>query len=225
MSVPELPISIPGFTEPVSSLTHLLGASVFGVYAVAVVYRGRGHLGRMLALGVFGFCCVFLFSMSGVYHLLDYDTPGRSVLQRLDHSAIFALIAGTFTPAHAILFCGWMRWVPLLLIWAAAGAGITLKCIFFHDVPEDLGLSLYLGMGWLGLGSAVLLWIRHGWKHIPLLLWGALAYTLGAVLEFLRLPILIPGVVGAHELFHLAVLFGAGFHSSFVWSIANRPML
>jgi channel protein (hemolysin III family) len=173
-----------------------------------------------MALGVFAFSCIFLFTMSGVYHLLGQGDR-RAVLQRLDHAAIFVLIAGTFTPAHSILFRGVGRWVPLLLIWSAAATGITLKTIFFTDVPEWLGLTLYLTLGWLGAASGVAIWLRHGTQFLGPLTWGAIAYTAGGALEFFRWPVLIPGVVGPHELFHLAVLVGAGLHWRFTWLFAN----
>ena len=217
-------IPIPGFSDPVSSLAHLIGAGVFAVLALLLLRRGRGHLGRMISLGVFAFSTVFLMSMSGVYHLLAPGGAGRAVMVRLDHSAIFVLIAGTFTPAHAILFRGWRRLVPLVLIWTCAVCGVTLKTIFFEDVPEELGLALYLGMGWLGLFSGLMIWWQYGWRMIGPLLGGALAYTGGAVLEYYRLPILIPGVLAAHELFHLAVLAGVGFHWRFIWNIAAHPV-
>jgi channel protein (hemolysin III family) len=208
--------SIPGFSDPVSCWTHLLGAGVFAVLAIFLLRRGWGSWGRVFVLGVFTFGCVFLLSMSGVFHLLSRGSAGRAVLQRLDHAAIFFLIAATFTPVHGILFRGLLRWAPLFLIWSATITGITLKTIFFRDLSEELGLVLYLGLGWLGLFSGGLLWYWYGLRFIQPVIRGALAYTVGAVLEFLRWPVLIPGVVGPHELFHLAVLAGIGFFWQFI---------
>jgi channel protein (hemolysin III family) len=214
--------SLPGFHDPISSLTHLLGALAFALLAPALVRRGRGDPTRVAFLGLYAFSCIFLLSMSAVYHMLPRGN-GRSVMERLDHSAIFVLIAGTFTPAHGILFRGLARWGPLLLIWAAAIAGITLKAIFFASVPEGLGLSFYLSLGWVGALSAAVLWRRFGLGFIAPLLGGALAYTVGSVLEYLsyRWLWVVPGVLGPHELFHLAVLVGAGCHWYFVWSFAD----
>jgi channel protein (hemolysin III family) len=219
--VDEMPIyPIPGFSEPVSCWTHLLGAGVFAVLPAFLFRRGGRSWGRATVLAVYSFACVFLLSMSGVFHLLPRGSAGRAVLQRLDHAAIFFLIAATFTPVHAILFRGWLRWAPLLLIWSAAITGITLKTIFFADLPEWLGLVLYLGLGWVGIFSGGLLWYWYGLTYIQPILWGALAYTIGAVLEHLRWPELIPGVVGPHECFHVAVLAGMGFFWQFVYRIA-----
>jgi channel protein (hemolysin III family) len=212
---------IPGFSDPVSSLSHLLGAGVFACLTPFLLWRGRGNALRLTLLSVFAFSTVFLLSMSGVYHLLSEGGAGRAVLQRLDHGAIFVLIAGTFTPLHGILFRGWWRWGPLLFVWAAAITGITLKTIFFTGLAEWLGLTFYLALGWFGAVSGLELWRRHGMAFVRPMLWGGVAYTIGGTLEFLRPPFLIPGVLGPHELFHLAVLVGISFHWRFVWQFAS----
>lgn len=212
---------IPGCFEPFSSLTHLMGAGVFAVLGVVLVRRGRGSVARQCSLGIFVFTCVFLLSMSGVFHSLE---PGaaRKVLQRLDHAGIFALIAGSFTPLHWMLFRGWGRWGVLVLMWTLAATGIIFKTIFFDSFPESLGLGLYLGMGWMGLGSGIALYRRYGFGLVRPLLWSGLSYSAGAVLEFLRWPVLAAGVVAAHELFHLAVLAGIGLHFRFLFGVLER---
>ena len=213
--------AIPGFSDPFSSLTHLLGAAVFACLTPFLLLKGRGDRGRVASLSVFAFSTVLLLALSGTYHLLSPGTRGRAVLQRLDHAAIFVLIAGTFTPLHCILFRGAWRWATLPILWASAGAGVTLKSVFFGDTPEWLGLLFYLGMGWLGVVSGSELWRRHGARFIRPLVLGGVAYTIGADLEFLRWPVAVAGVIGPHELFHVMVLVGAGFHWRFVWLIAS----
>ena len=214
--------SVPGFAEPFSSLSHFLGTAVCVVAGYFLLHRGRGNLPRLISLGIFVFSCVFLLAMSGVYHLLSPEGSGHRVLQRLDHAAIFTLIAGSFTPVHWILFKGWERWGVLLLIWALAATGITLKAIFFDDIPEWLGLALYLGLGWIGLGSGITLWRRYGADLVMPLVYSGLSYTLGGVLEFLRSPVVVPGVLGPHELLHLGVLAGIGFHFRFLFGVLDR---
>jgi channel protein (hemolysin III family) len=213
-------ISIPGFTEPISSLTHLVGAGAFAIIGLVLIFRGRGNWARVVSLTVYVFSCVLLLSMSGVYHLLAFNGAGRAVLARLDHAAIFVFIAGTFTPAHVILFRGPGRWGMLLAIWGVAAAGVTLKTVFFTDTDEWLGLASYLAMGWLGIISGTALWRKYGRSFVRPLFWGGCAYTVGAVLDFLRWPILYPGVLGAHEAFHIAVLIGAALHFRFIWQFA-----
>jgi channel protein (hemolysin III family) len=213
-------VSIPGFTEPVSSLSHLAGAGLFGVLGFFLIRRGRENPAQLASLAIYALSCVLLFSLSGVYHLLSFGGTARAVLERLDHGAIFMLIAGTFTPVHAILFRGLGRWGVLLLIWTAAVTGITLKTIFFADVTEGLGLVFYMVLGWVGVLSAIALGRRYGIGFIKPLLWGGVAYTLGALVDFLRRPVLIPGVFAAHEVFHFLILIGAGLHWRFVWRLA-----
>ena len=209
-------IPLPGFRDPFSSLSHLIGAFVFLIYGIKLIFIARVHRGWAVAVTVFVISGVVLLSMSGVYHLLEQHGVSRAVLQRLDHAGIFALIAGTFTPVHSILFTGFWRWGFLITIWALAIAGITLKSIFFNELAEWVGLVTYLGLGWLGILSAYLTHRLHGFTIIKPLLLGALAYTAGASLEFLRLPVVISGVIGPHELFHIAVLAGLAWHWQFI---------
>ena len=176
----------------------------------------------MVSLVAFCMGAVFLLSMSGIYHMLSPESTAQTFVQRLDHSAIFVLIASSFTPAHTILFRGWGRvGALLLLIWTIGVVGITLKMIYFHDMPRWLGLSLYVGMGWLGAFSCISLWRRYGFDFVQPLLWGGVAYSVGAAMEGLHWPVLISGVVQWHEILHVAVLIGLGCHWAFTFKIAD----
>lgn len=214
-------LPLAGISDPVSSISHLGGAAVFAFLAAALLRRGGGDHARMISLSVFAVSCVLLLGLSGVYHLLPPDTAARAVLKRLDHAAIFVLIAGSFTPVHTILFRGVWRWGTLAAIWGAAITGVILKTVYFDVMPEWLGLMMYLGLGWIGVISATALARQHGWRPLRLVLWGALAYTGGAITEFLRWPVLLAGVVGPHEMFHLAVLAGIACHWAFIARIAS----
>jgi channel protein (hemolysin III family) len=179
------------------------------------------------ALVVFAASAVLLLSMSGVYHLLskrDGESSAgtaRDVLQRLDHAAIFILIAGTFTPIHAILFKGAWRWGMLAFIWTFAVLGVTLKTIFFRETPSALGLALFLAMGWVGLFSMFAIANRFGRRPIFSLVAGGVVYTIGAAVEGLEPRALVPGVIRAHEIFHVAVIGGLAFHWRFIWLVAG----
>ena len=158
--------------------------------------------------------------MNAVYHLLGPGT-GRYVMRQLDVAGVFALIAGTVTPVHAILFRGLNRWAPLLLVWSAAVTGITLRLIFSESLAPGIGTAIFLLLGWGGLISCVLLWWRYGFSFVAPVLAGGVAYTLGAIILGLKRPTLIPGIVGAHELWHVAVLAGLGLHWRFVCGFAD----
>jgi channel protein (hemolysin III family) len=150
--------------------------------------------------------------MSGFFHFLPLNSSSRGIFQRLDHAAIFVLIAGTFTPIHLIRFRGFWRWGPLSLIWAVAIVGVVIKTAFFKDMSESISLLTYLSMGWFGIVTAVLLWLESGFLLVRPLLAGAVSYSVGSISEFFKQPVLIDGVIGPHELFHLTVLIGIAFH-------------
>jgi channel protein (hemolysin III family) len=211
-----------GIADPFSAATHLAGAAATLVAGIALALRRYQHWGHRLAALVFPLACVFLLSMSGVYHILPEGTRAREVLQMLDHAAIFALIAATFTPIHTIVFRGAWRWGMLAVVWGVAIVATGLKSVYFEQTPEWLGLALYLGLGWLGAVSGTLLWRRLGFDFIRPLLWGALAYTFGALVDYAEFPTILPAVIGPHELFHIAVLAGIAWHWQFILSVAGR---
>ncbi len=219
LPTPEL-YHLPGFHDPFSAISHLVGAVAFVGLGILLLRRGRGDAMRLVYLGIYSAACVFLLSMSAVYHMLEQGGTARQVLARLDHSAIFVLIAGTFTPCYGILHRGWERWVPLLFVWTCAITGLTLKTIFFTDMAEVVGLAFYLGLGWFGSLTSFGLWRRYGWRFVEPVVFGGLAYTVGGLIEYLRLGHVIPGVIHPHELFHVLVLVGVGFHWWFIWQIA-----
>jgi channel protein (hemolysin III family) len=219
--------SIPGFSDPMSALTHLLGSGVFAVLGFFLVRKGRradgsGWNWRMTGLTVFALAAVAQLGISGAYHILQPGLTPRYVMQQIDHTAIFVLIAASFVPVHAILFKGWRRWLILLILFSLAATGITFNFLYFTGLPELFGLMFYVAMGWVGGYSGYALYRRYGWGFIRPLVWGGIAYTLGGAIEFLRHPVLIEGVVGPHELFHLAVLTGLGFHFRFAFSFAGK---
>jgi channel protein (hemolysin III family) len=217
-------ISIPGFADPFSSMSHLFGAVLFTVFSGFLLHRGRGDAMRMASLAVFCFGTVFLLTASGVTHLVTRDGTAYSVMRRVDHAAIFALIACSFTPMHVILFQGRQRWIVLILVWLIAILGIAIKTVYFDLIPPAVGTAIYIGMGWIGLASWLAVVKEYGFQFAQPIMWGGLAYTIGGVLDSLHWPVLISGIVQWHEVFHVAVLIGLGCHWAFVYTIANRPL-
>jgi predicted membrane channel-forming protein YqfA (hemolysin III family) len=214
-------LSIPGFSDPVSSLSHLAGAVLFAILGVALVMRGRGEARRVFSLAVFAFSCVLLLSLSGVYHLLQHETPARSVLMRLDHAAIFVLIAGSFTPVHAILLHN--RWQRHLLAWIWGGRARRSQ----REDPVFRHHALVVGAGdvpWPGMAGNDL----HYCDRTPFRLALRSASAVGCACLHDRRPggscslaSAHSDIVGPHELFHLAVLAGISFHWAFIRTIAS----
>ena len=204
-------IAIPGFFEPFSAIAHLIAAVLALGLGVRFVY-GAGHGKHRLALGIFVGAAVILFALSGSYHMLEGGGTGRAVLRRADHAAIFTMIAGTMTGIHGVAFRGRWRGGFLAVVWVLAITGLTLKTVFFESMSELMGLCLYLGLGWLGALSARALYRRFGSAGVQALMWGGVFYSVGALYDFFHGPALIDGVIGHHEIFHLAVVAGTLAH-------------
>ncbi len=220
---------IPGFYEPFNAISHLIAAALFFGLGWKLVRRGdrggRGHRAGAVLLGIYSIACVFLFSMSAGFHMMQRGGTAGRVMERLDHGAIFVLIAGTFTAVHGIMFRGWFRWLPLTIVWVVTGALITLKTVFFERLPEWLGLTFYLGLGWSVALTAIPIFRRHGIRYLAPLIYGGIAYSIGASMEFMGWFTLIPGVIHAHELWHITLLAGALLHWRFVWNVAGDERL
>ncbi|WP_438864638.1 PAQR family membrane homeostasis protein TrhA [Neptunicella sp.] len=215
-------IPVPGFSEPVNAISHLLAAGVFLILAVFILYRGRGNVARQVSLAIFSFFAVAMFALSGVYHLLEKGSQANYVLRILDYTAIFTMIAGSFTPFHIILLRGRSRWLPLCIIWLLAITGLTLTAIFFDQMSEGLLLSFFLAMGWMGIFTVTQVWAINQ-RVARLIVGGALFYTLGALLDYARWPMIIDGVLGPHELFHLTIIAAALCHWFAMYNIAYLP--
>lgn len=203
--------SLPGIYQPVSSLSHLMGAIVFAVVSWRTLQSVWNDRCPFWTIAIFAGSTELLLSLSAIYHMFG---PGalRAIMLRLDVAAIFLLIAGSFTPLHGILFEGWKRWGMLALIWTVALAGIALRIVFFDSISKPVGHAGFLMMGWLGAISGYLVWKHHGWGLLLPVVAGGVLYTLGAISNAVKWPTIIPYVWGPHETHHMTVLAGLGFH-------------
>ncbi|MEK6250249.1 MAG: hemolysin III family protein [Planctomycetales bacterium] len=221
--------SVSGFAEPVASWSHFFGAALFFVLSIVLLrggWRAAADLpaatrwARMFSLALFCFSAVSLFSVSGVYHLLGFRNEARDVMLRVDYAFIFALIASTYTPIMVYLLKGILRWLPLLLIWSAAITGIVLFAVF-GEIPIWFSVTLMAGLGWSGIYPVIVLLKRYGFRFVEPVLSGAAAYTIGAAIQAAGEPMIIQGVLGPHEIFHIAVILGALCHWKFIHTIAT----
>lgn len=212
-------LPVPGFFEPFGSLLHLLAAGAVAGLGASLIRRGHG-VGPRLALTTFVLAATAQLGLSGTYHLLDAGTTARAVLQRLDHAAIWTMIAATFTAIHGVAFRGRWRGGFLALVWSLAVPALVLEAVFFTAFPEPLTLSLYLALGWLGVVSGWAVRRAHGTAILRDLLAGGLVYSLGALYDFVGGPAPWPGVIGPHEVFHVAVVLGVALHWRFIAELA-----
>jgi len=197
--------------EPVNGLTHLVAAFVAILGLVFLVYLAWGNLVKLASLSVYGSTLVLMFSASAAYHLINAGPKVTLFLQKLDHSAIYLLIAGTYTPLCLHFFSGFWRIGILVVIWSFALIGIAVKLIVI-SAPRWLSAGVYLLMGWLSILAIGEILSRVPVGAIIWLLVGGLSFTIGAVIYILKKPNPIPGVFGFHEIWHIFVILGAFSH-------------
>jgi hemolysin III len=214
-------IPILGFEDPISSFTHLLGAFVIAILLFKLFKKGGIGRRQPVPIIIYGFTSIFLLSMSGVYHLLPRETSARYVLRILDHAGIFLLISGTLIAIHLVLFSGLMKWGIIIVASVIATLGITFGTLYFNELPSYMTHSVFIAFGWLGMVS--IFGILKLKKKIPVkyLLFGGAAYTIGAILDWVQFPVLIPAYFEAHELFHVAVLIGVALHWLFLLKLMS----
>jgi hemolysin III len=201
--------------NPVSSGTHLLWC-LWSAYAAALLWRlAGGDLLRRWTVAAFGLSMVLLYGASGLYHAVPADSPLLDTLRRLDHSAIYLLIAGTYTPIFAVLLEGRLRGVLLILLWSLAAVGIACKWLVPWP-PHTLTVALYVAVGWIGLLPVYQMTRAVGPRGMCWGLLGGLLYTLGAACEAADWPVLIPGVLAGHEMLHLCDMGATLTHVFFV---------
>jgi hemolysin III len=197
--------------DPVSGLTHLVSAVAAVVGLVALLVFSPPLPLRKLVLAVYGVSLILLFLASALYHLIRTTPEKDLLLRRMDHSAIFLLIAGTYTPICVVTLPYPMGTILLVAVWAFALVGILSKVFFFQQVPGWVSTALYIIMGWLAVIGIVPL-LRN--LPLPGLLWllaGGLFYTGGAAIYSIKKLKIVPGF-GNHEIWHLFVSAGAASH-------------
>lgn len=204
------------FRDPVSGLIHFFSAvlALVGLIVLLVVTWGQGF--KTLSMAIYGVSLVTLFSASALYHLANPSDGTLLKLRKFDHSAIYVLIAGTYTPICINFFSGWLRWGFLALIWGIALAGVIVK-LFVINTSRWVTAGIYLVMGWMAV-----------WVIKPLLqsmpaagLWwmlaGGLTYSIGAVIYITKKLDLYPGVFGFHEVWHVFVSLAALCHFMMIY--------
>jgi hemolysin III len=192
--------------EIANSITHGIGAllAIAGLVVLVVLAVLRGTAWHVVGCAVFGATLVVLYTSSTLYHAISH-TRARAVLQVLDHTAIYLLIAGTYTPFMLVTLRGPWGWSLFGIVWAVAVTGIALRAVLGRRLPI-LRVALYIVVGWVGIVAFRPLVASVGPGGVLLVVGGGLAYTLGVVFYAQkRLPY-------SHAVWHLFVLAGSTLH-------------
>ncbi len=190
-------------------VSHEIAAGVALAAWVALALLAPSGKAR-LAANVYGASLLTLFLVSALYHRLPWPPRARLFMRRLDHSAIFILIAGTYTP-FCLLLPPAVGERLLAIAWGGAAAGV-IQAILWVRAPRPLVVALYVLLGWVIVPVLPSLRGALGTGAVALLAGGGIAYTVGAVVYATRRPDPFPRVFGYHEVFHALVIAAAACH-------------
>lgn len=169
-----------------------------------------------LAVAIYAVSLSALFGTSALYHGVNWTRPDvRLWMRRLDHSMIFFLIAGTYTPFALLVLDGALATAILLVVWIGAIAGAIVETVWI-DHPKWASAAIYVSLGWVAVAAFPALWSSLGVAGSMLVVAGGLLYTVGAVVYATQRPNPNPAIFGYHEVFHLFVIAAAVAHFSAV---------
>jgi len=204
---------VPAYTLPkprYRGTSHFYALFVAVVAAVVLVATAPAGLATFAA-AVYATCMVAMFGASALYHRGNLSIPTAKKLLQLDHTAIFLMIAGTYTPIALLALDGTARVATLAAVWVVAIAGIIFE---WMPIPAPRGYvtTVYIGLGWIGAFSFVPLYDSTGWEGVLLVAGGGVLYMIGAIVHAARKPDPWPETFGYHEIFHVFVILAALLH-------------
>lgn len=211
-------MSILELREPFSAGSHGLWL-ILSFPATVILWRRCGEdRSKQLSLLVFGLSLAACYFGSALYHGVRVDKDRIDFFDRLDHVGIHLLIAGSYTPLAWNLLHGRWRWGTLAAVWTTTllSSGLLLANI---RLPGPLATGEYLALGWGALFCYNEIARTHPDRSLRTLVVGGVFYSIGALLNLLHWPVIWPGIVGAHEVFHLWVMAGSFAHFWFMLTV------
>ena len=207
--------------RPWSAITHGVGAALALLGTVLLLVRaaltGAGPW-KLVSFAVYGLSMIGLYTASTLYHCVNTTVRGRINLRKYDHTSIYFLIAGTYTPICLTVLRGPWGWSLFGVIWALAIAGIFMS-LFWINCPRKLTSTIYISMGWLAIIAIWPLWQTVGSTGLFWLLLGGLLYTVGGVLYALKWPGQNNPRFGCHEIFHVFIVLGSIAHFMLIYRV------
>ncbi|MCX8123843.1 MAG: hemolysin III family protein [Spirochaetes bacterium] len=202
-------------SELLSFYSHAVGVIIAIVGLVILIFTASTPIIQLLSV-IYGISVIVLFTASTLYHGLKQHEDEDSLWRRLDHMAIFIMIAGTYTPVCYIYLEFGTAMYIIAAQWVLVVLGIIFK-LYFFNAPRIVYTAIYLAMGWMAIivikdiinvMDAMSLWY---------LFLGGVAFTVGALFYIVKWPKKTNGYVGFHEIFHGFILLGAFFHYMMVY--------
>jgi hemolysin III len=206
--IDRIPEAIKPRLRGVSHQWAFVAFAVLGVVLVLAAPAGRATV----AAAIYAVSVIAMFGVSALYHRHTWiSVRARRWMRRLDHSMIFLLIAGTYTPFALLVLNGALATAILVGVWAGAAAGIVMNLLWV-DAPKWVTALVYVLLGWVAVAALPQMASEIGLAAIALVATGGVLYTLGAVIYASRWPNPAPAVFGYHEIFHLLVIGAAALH-------------
>jgi hemolysin III len=206
----------------VTARPHLRGwlhavAAALSVGALVWLVKSATSGEARLAAWVYGSAAVLCYATSSTYHVIARSDRARAFMRRADHSMIYVLIAGSFTPVFLLAMSGWWRWIVGGVVWLGALFGVALAVAPKWRLPR-LGFALYLILGWAGVVAFPAL--ARDPIRLALVVSAGLLYTVGAILFARQRPKLRPAWFGYHEFWH-----GIGITAGALLFFANLSLV
>lgn len=195
-------------------LSHFYGFFVSLPAGALLIATAPHGLARWTAL-VYAASISAMLGASTLLHRGEWSVERARTLTKLDHTGIYLLIAGTYTPISLVALSGWARVVVFSAVWLGALVGIGLEWAWERP-PRGWVTTNYIALGWVALIAFPQLWTSLGVAGFVLVLLGGISYTIGAVIHAARRPDPWPSTFGYHELFHVFVLVAVLLHFSAV---------
>ncbi len=191
-------------------VSHQIAFFAFLAASALLFTMVQSGVGRAAVL-VYGASACFLFGTSALYHRRNWTLKARMRMRRIDHSAIFVLIAGSYSPLFMLLRPEEDAGRPMLMIWLLAALGIV-KALVWPESPGWVTATLAIAVGWTGVAHVPAISAQMGTPAIALLVSAGVIYTIGGAVYGLRRPDPLPKIFGYHEVFHALVITAGATH-------------
>lgn len=204
-------ITIGRMQNPIRGFLHGGSAVASVVGLIVLLFASRGYSSATISSLVFGAALILMYATSSLYHSVPWGDSWKRRMQRLDHTMIFLVVAGTFTPIAVASLSGAQLAIAISSVWGLAVVGVALKTVL-PKTAVRLSITIQMLMGWSALLWMPAIYRKLGAAAIVLIALGGLCYTAGVVVFVRKRPRLLPRSFSYHELFHVLVISASTLH-------------
>jgi hemolysin III len=207
-------------TDEIFNTVSHFGGFIFAIFILILLLikaQIAGKFYHIISFYIYGISLIAVFFASSLNHWFKHKKNRKKILEVIDYSAIFLLIAGTYTPFCLVLLRNPLGLTIFGINWGIAIIGIIIVFIF-PDIPSWITNTVYISMGWIGIILLKMLLKSIGFTGVFYLLLGGFFYTTGSFIYYFKKPNFIQGKFGHHEIWHICVLIGAVMHAFVIYN-------